>query len=206
MPNLSLPSLGKFVTFEYNNLGQLVSKMDQLGHFTTLEYDFNGNLTQEIDPNGNLKSYEYNDSDQLVRKILPDNVSEFSYDIRGNLIQAKNNISQVEFTYEHFEDGDMVVQESTHGIGTKSDYPASNLFYDFDPNANRISMQTSVGDFFYTFDHGDRLTNVQNHKEASIASLCSRNAVAHQANPLRMAIEFRILDIRLKENRFGLDQ
>ncbi|MBI2522737.1 MAG: PKD domain-containing protein [Bdellovibrio sp.] len=155
---------GKSITFEYNNLGQLISKIDQLGNVTTLGYDVNGNVAQEIDANGNIKKYEYNDIDQLVRKILPDNLYEFSYDVRGNLLEAKNNISQINLTYEHFDAGDAVVQENFHGLGTKSDFPVSNLNYDLDQNANRISMQTSVGNFTYTFDSGDRLTNVENHK------------------------------------------
>ncbi len=141
--------------YEYNSLGRLTQKTDPLGMKTQLAYDLNGNVTQEIDPVGNVKTNTYDQMDRLIKKVLPDNVYEFTYDIRGNLETVKNNNSQIQYAYLHREGGDLVTRETT---------PDNVLDYNYDISGNRIEMATSEGSFYYTYDKLNRLTKVTNNK------------------------------------------
>jgi len=156
--------LGKEVFFFYNSLGQLIRKVDQLGFETTLTYDASGNVITEVDPNRNLKTYQYDYADRLVKRILPDNVYDYSFNTRGDLVLAKNNISELDFEYESTEKGEQVSLARSRGLGVKSNYPDYELTYSFDEAGNRISMQTAVGLFEYEHDLLDRTTSVRNHK------------------------------------------
>jgi len=159
--------LNNTTLFEYDVLGRLTKKTDSLGKITQLSYDDNGNVTEEIDPNGNTKTFEYDNLDQLTKRILPDNTYEFSYDVRGNVTQIKNGFSQIDFIYERNEAGDLVDAVQTQGLGAHSDLPVFEVEYDYDVSGNRTSMQTDIGNFTYTYDTGNRLTGITNHKSES---------------------------------------
>ncbi|MFT6603444.1 MAG: YD repeat-containing protein, partial [Bacteriovoracaceae bacterium] len=131
---------------------------------TELAYDKNGNVIQETDPNGNIKTFEYDNLDQLTKRILPDNTYEFDYDVRGNVSQIKNLVSQIDFIYERNEAGDLVDAVQTQGLGAHSDLPTFEIEYDYDVSGNRTNMVTDIGDFSYNYDLGNRLTGLTNHK------------------------------------------
>jgi RHS repeat-associated protein len=150
--------------FEYDILGRLIKKTDSLGKVTELAYDKNGNVIQETDPNGNIKTFEYDNLDQLTKRILPDNTYEFDYDVRGNVSQIKNLVSQIDFIYERNEAGDLVDAVQTQGLGAHSDLPTFEIEYDYDVSGNRTNMVTDIGDFSYNYDLGNRLTGLTNHK------------------------------------------
>ena len=155
---------GKVTTFNYNELGQVIEKIDPMGMKTTMQYDGNGNVVQEIDPNGNLKSFEYDALDQLTRKILPDNVYELDYDVRGNIVQIKNKNSIIDYIYDHYDAGDLVTNVTSAGLGDYSSYPQTTISYEYDISGNRLIMQDSSGVTSYTYDLGNRLTKIKNHK------------------------------------------
>ena len=155
---------GKVTTFNYNELGQVIEKIDPLGMKTTMQYDGNGNVVQEIDPNGNLKSFEYDSLDQLTRKILPDNVYELDYDVRGNIVQIKNKNSLIDYSYDHYDAGDLVTNVTSAGLGDYSSYPQTTISYEYDVSGNRTAMQDPSGVTSYTYDLGNRLTKIKNHK------------------------------------------
>ena len=119
---------------------------------------------QEIDPNGNLKSFEYDALDQLTRKILPDNVYELDYDVRGNIVQIKNKNSLIDYSYDHYDAGDLVTNVTSAGLGDYSSYPQTTISYEYDVSGNRLIMQDSSGVTSYTYDLGNRLTKIKNHK------------------------------------------
>lgn len=189
------PNLAE-VIFEYNSMGRLTKKIDATGMITQLIYDSNGNLVQEIDPSGNIKVFEYNNLDQLVKKLLPDDVYEYSYNVRGELIQAKNLVSQVDLEYVLTHKGSQVASAFTQGLGAHSDLPAVELNYSFDSYGNKILTETPFGDFSYqydianrlriltnalneeysfNFDHGNRLTEITRPGSTSVFALDNTN-------------------------------
>ncbi len=40
-----------------------------------------------------------------MKKILPDDVFDYTYDVRGNLATIANQVTEVEFDYRHFDEG-----------------------------------------------------------------------------------------------------
>ncbi len=145
-------------TFEYNSLDQMIKKTTTLVQITELAYDPNGNVVWEKDPNGNIKTFEYSDTDQVVRKVLPDNLYQMSYDDNDNLTAISDNDSALAFTYEKVGDDYLVKTVNSQG----TELPNVTLTNNYDRFGNRIQLQTPYGNFGYTYDVGNRLTNVSN--------------------------------------------
>jgi RHS repeat-associated protein len=148
-------------TFEYDDLGRMIRKTDTLGFVIARQYDANGNIIREVDPNGNVKTFEYDSLNQLVRKTLPDNVYNLAYDVRGNLIQAKNSHSQMDFEYDS---AGRIQFYETRGLGSLSGLPQVSLTFDYDGNGNRTLMNDPVGQTSYQYNAADRLTSLRNPK------------------------------------------
>lgn len=154
----------KVTSFLYNELDQLIQKTTPDNFVTNLEYDSNGNVVNESDSSGRNISYEYNKINKITKKILPDDSYEFSYDIRGNITTAKNDATQVNFTYQKLEKGDVVTKVESFGRGLLNRLPSSTLDYEFDLHGNRIKMTERSQSTNYQFDAGDRLVQITNHK------------------------------------------
>jgi len=154
---------GKVTSFIYNDLDQLTEKTDSVGRVTKLEYDANGNVSKEIDPNGNIKIFEYNKLDKLTKKILPDDLYEFDYDSRGNVKFVRNSVNQVNFEYEHFEEGDVVSVAGTFGRGSRTDLPSLDIEYSYNKYGQRISLIDGDEVNQYEYDAGLRLSKITNH-------------------------------------------
>jgi RHS repeat-associated protein len=152
---------GNITSFEYDNLGRMTKKTDPLGFAITRQYDENGNVIREVDPNGSIKTFIYDNLNQLTQKTLPDNIYDLSYDVRGNLIQAKNHQSQVDFEYDPFG---RLQFYGTRGLGNFSSFPRVSFTFDYDANGNRILMNDPVGQTSYQYDGADRLTSLRNPK------------------------------------------
>ncbi len=100
-------------TYQYNENGQLISKLDPQGNVTLFEYDLDNRLTKKMDPmltattyrydlrgnlveetnaKGNSTFYEYDQLNQLIRKKSPSAngslvTTRYVYDVMGNLIK-----------------------------------------------------------------------------------------------------------------------
>lgn len=155
---------GKVTSFTYDALDRLIEKVDPLGRVTSLEYDLNNNVTKEILPNGVVKQYQYNSANELIKKILPDNLYEYAYDSRGNLTMARNNVTQVNFEYEHLESGDVVSVAGTFGVGERTDLPSLDFEYSYDSRGNRIEFRDGDEINTYEYDSINRLRRLVNHK------------------------------------------
>jgi len=160
---------GNITSFYYNEFGKVIKKVDPLGLETNLFYDAAGNVVEEIDPNGNQKFFEYNNINQLTKKIIPDNIYQIFYDIRGNVSEIKNNNSQIILTYEHYDSGDLVSSARSRGLGNYSDVPDVTLNYSYDSSGNRTLLTSPFGNFSYSYDIGNRLTNIMNHRGESFS-------------------------------------
>jgi RHS repeat-associated protein len=154
----------KLTNFYYDNLGQLTKKIGTRGEITELTYDENGNTSSEKTPNGQKKYFYYDNLDQLVRKLLPDDDYNFNYDVRGNVTSVRNLQTQIDFSYQHFDGGDIISQVHSYGIGNGTDLPNTALSYSYNEVGERIGMATPKGTFHYGRDAAGRLRNITNHK------------------------------------------
>ena len=155
--------IGNITSYDYNVLGQMIQKIDPNNNTTTLRYDGNGNVIEEVDPNRNIKTFEFNSVNQLVKKNLPDDTHIFDYDVRGNIISASNNISQIDYEYVDNEAGQLVSKTTFKGKGELSDFLEYSISYEYNNQGSRTLTQTPVGNFNYQYDDGERLTSLVNH-------------------------------------------
>jgi len=155
---------GKFVTYTYSKLDELILKNDQLGLQTKLFYDGNSNITMEIDSAGHIKLYELDKLDRVVKKTLPDNIYELEYNSRSNLVLVRDQKTEYTFNYIHRDEGDLVSKVNFKGIGARTDLPAYEIRYTYDQYSNKTSTTTPVGTFTYQHDSGNRLKKIINHK------------------------------------------
>jgi RHS repeat-associated protein len=152
-------ALGKELNFNYNTLNQLISKVDENGAEFKFSYDNNGNLLSEIDPNGKSKSFIYDEMNLNVTTILSDDRIDLEYNFRGDLLQLKNNVSQIDYEYDSRRN---ITSTLLSGIGGMSSYPAVEISNVFDLGGNRTALQSAYGNVAYTYDDDSRVTEVQN--------------------------------------------
>ncbi|PIR32494.1 MAG: hypothetical protein COV37_19660 [Bdellovibrio sp. CG11_big_fil_rev_8_21_14_0_20_39_38] len=151
--------------FNYDPMGRLIQKIDPLNRTINLSYDSNGNIAREVDYIGNIKDFEYDSLNRLTKKILPDNLYEFTYDIRNNITQVKDSFSQVDLSYVPTEKGYQVESESLTGLGMASGYGSHTVDYTFNNSGNRDSMTSSaIGSTNYEYDNQKRLIGLVNHR------------------------------------------
>ncbi|MFG1486110.1 RHS repeat-associated core domain-containing protein [Halobacteriovorax sp. RZ-2] len=175
---------GKVTSFTYDTLDRLIEKVDPLGRVTSLEYDLNNNVTKEVLPNGVIKQYQYNSANELTKKILPDNLYEYAYDSRGNLTMARNNVTQVNFEYEHLEIGDVVNIAGSFGVGERTDLPSLDFEYSYDSRGNRTEFRDGDQVNTYEYDSINRLRRLVNHKgEVFDFDFDSKNRLARITRP-----------------------
>jgi YD repeat-containing protein len=155
---------GRITNYDYDNLGQLIKKVGIKGDVTQLSYDENGNLTKEITPKGQSKFFYYDNLNQLVRKLLPDDVYNFEYDVRGNVTSVSNLLSKIDLEYEHFDGGDVISKAHSYGIGDGADLPNTLIQYGYNQMGDRTSMITPVGTFQYGRDAMGRLKTITKAK------------------------------------------
>jgi len=91
---------GRRFTLEYNEKYDLTKLVYPNGLTREWEYDDRGRLTRSKDIKGNIARFRYDNVDNMIWMEEPDgNVHEFVYDKSRNLINAKDNLHEVAFTY-----------------------------------------------------------------------------------------------------------
>ena len=121
-------SLGNTTTFVYNELLQVVEKIDARGGITRTKWDIRSNKLEEENPNGGVNEFEYDGDGNLVRctnplgQTIEVTYNEFGqpvalvdpagkvwfrrFDERGNLIEA-GEAGGRSFTYERDDRGNL---------------------------------------------------------------------------------------------------
>lgn len=145
--------------FEYNSIGKLIKKTDHLNSTYQYTHDANGNLTSETDPSGVVKTFAYNQIDQLVSVTLPDDFIQYEYNTKGDLVLAKNNVSQIEIQLD--TKGRATLKRLT-GLGSMSDFPVVDIAYEYDKDDNRTGLFTAYGNINYSYDENNYLTRIEN--------------------------------------------
>ncbi|MFX0132700.1 MAG: RHS repeat domain-containing protein [Candidatus Hodarchaeota archaeon] len=128
------------------------------------EYDENGNIISRIDGNRNVTTFEYNKMDRLISidYVVGTNPGvSFSYDQNGNLISMSDRTGTIIFDYDLF---DRLIS---------IDYPDGNFVkYGYDDVGNITDLQygnhltyINTGTYtyiHYEFDENNRIQSVQN--------------------------------------------
>lgn len=87
-------------TYEYNYLNKVVKEVNE-GVFSTYEYDNVGNLLTSVTGENVVTKYEYDKNDRVVKKILDDKIQEeLFYDNMGNVIKkvdANGNVTEYQY-------------------------------------------------------------------------------------------------------------
>lgn len=151
-------------TFEYDSMNRPVKTVTATGQVYESIYDSNGNVIQVIDPAGQLINFEYDIRNRLIKKTLPDDQYIYSYDDDNNLTFISNNVSEIEMDYAKVNGQQVLTRITTKGKGALSGYLDNTIINNYDLNGNRISAETAVGNFVYSYDSLNQLTSIINHK------------------------------------------
>jgi RHS repeat-associated protein len=151
--NVSGANPAQFTTsFNYDALGNLVSRTDPLGHATTYTYDANSNKTSQTDAAGRTTSYSYDADNELTKVTQPDGtVMTYSYDGDGNQTSQNNAAGQVTtYTYDPLDR----LSSTTNPLGQTTSYS-------YDGVGNRLSLTAPSGQVTsYGYDTANELTSI----------------------------------------------
>ena len=165
---------GTSVEFNYDNVGRLTSTIDERGT-TSYTYNERGNLLSRIEPDGKTISYTYNDAGKL-ESIITDSVTttytydsfnfldkvtangevtDYDYDLLGNLVQTTLANGVVE-TREYDELYRLIGVDNTDADG--------NVISSYDYTLDAVGNRTLVEEFggrtvAYEYDKLYRLLN-----------------------------------------------
>jgi RHS repeat-associated protein len=120
-------------TYTYSPTGDLATMTDALGHTTRYEaYNADGQLTRMVNPNGLLTEYDYDDRQRLIEAKEGTQVTEYQYDGTGNLTQITlPDASFLRYTYD-----------AANRLTEVRDNLGHRMSYALDGNGNRIKDET----------------------------------------------------------------
>ena len=148
-------------TYTYNEIGKQLTKTTPDLKVYEMTYDLNGNMTSSRDPRNLTTTYTYDLENRLFLKQTPDDTYEYSYDTNGNLLEAKNSVSKVNFEYTKVKGDDVVASKVFTGLGILSGFPSYTHEYDYDLRKNRIALGTSRGTTSFSYNTENRLISMQ---------------------------------------------
>ncbi len=158
---------GQITSLSVDAMGRVTQKTDFAGRVYQYGYDNAGNLTRITEPGSRIKTFEYDNLNRISIQNFPDDKFEFDYDIRGNLISAKNKNSLVEYGVDNNGRVDTV---TTKGLGEMAGYPQVTIDYEFNAFDQRTKMTDSLGGVVnYDYFANARLQNVRNHKSETFS-------------------------------------
>jgi RHS repeat-associated protein len=138
-------------TFLYDSLNQLTGVTDPLSKAKQFNYDDNGNLASRMDFNGNSTSYTYDSLNRLTSVKYPDSSQiTYIYDSMGRLTQMTDAAGTSKYTY----DAVGRITSYTNGQDQSVSYA-----YDKTGNLTSLTYPGSRT-VTYTYDSQNRLTKV----------------------------------------------
>lgn len=124
------------ITYEYDEMGNVIKMVDQQGYETTYMYDALNRLETLTDPDNDITSYVYDEAGRLIKTTYPTGTKIYQEYNKANLLTNIENV------------------KSTKQI-------ISSFAYTYNFNANRISVTEADGStIYYGYDGENRLTSV----------------------------------------------
>jgi RHS repeat-associated protein len=156
-------NLNTTLTYELDALGRAIKKTEFDGGVTEYAYDVNDNLISVKDPKGVIRQLEYDQLNRLIRKVLPDNLFEYSYDVRGHIVASRDKNSEITFNIDALG---KVLNTTTRGINGYT-YPVATINYNYNTAGRVSSVVDSYGGinaYEYDVRHElSRITTASNH-------------------------------------------
>ncbi len=160
------------VRYSYNNLNELVNKLNGNGTSTTYAYDADGDLTSEVNyaPGGKTVNssfiYTYNVLDEVTSMTdAAGGKTSYGYDATGQLIQV-DLPGGATITYVYNAAGDLTAVDdsgATTSYSSNDDNEitqAGSATYTYDANGNLASVTDSGGTTTYGFNDLNQLKSI----------------------------------------------
>jgi len=137
-------------SWEYDDLGRVISRTLPLGQSEHFTYDAAGNVLTHTDFKGNTTDFEYDQNNQVVKKTFQDgSVEQFTYTATGRqdtIIDARGT------TLNLYDNGDRLIKAVNPD--------GSSIEYQYDSMGNRTAVIVDTDTTRYTFDDLNRLKTV----------------------------------------------
>ena len=163
-------ALNHVTSFDFDDLGRLISESDPLTNATTYTYDGAGNRVAVLDANGSTTAYLY---DGLYRPVTidypdPDGDVQFSYDSAGNRAVMTDTLGITEWAYDGLNRPIRVTDPFSGTVGygydglgrrTALNYPDGKVVsYSYDEVGRMIQASDwHTQTITYTYDKAGRL-------------------------------------------------
>ncbi|WP_026733597.1 RHS repeat-associated core domain-containing protein [Fischerella sp. PCC 9605] len=153
---------GNAISYDYDELGNLVQIEYADGSSESFSYDEKGNVVCSLNRRGEEITYRYNPRGQLLQQENADGtLLEYTYDSRGNLTSAIDSNSGTT-TFE-YDDSDRLTQIT--------DANGRCLTYTYDAGSRRTSISDNNGNTVnYTYDDAGRLASLTDGEDNLIVS------------------------------------
>ncbi|NJL53558.1 MAG: RHS repeat protein, partial [Hydrococcus sp. SU_1_0] len=147
---------GTSVEFNYDNVGRLESIVDDRG---TTDYTYNerGNLLSRTEPDGKTISYAYNDSGKLESIITDSQVTSYTYDSFNFLDKVTANGEVTDYDYDVL--GNLMQTTLANGVVETREYDElyrligldntdadGNVISSYDYTLDAVGNRTLVGE------------------------------------------------------------
>lgn len=147
-PSRSKDRLGRWTSYTYNALRQLIEQRDPAGRITRYEWCRCGALQGLTDPAGNVTKWAYDIQGRLIGKKYPDN-SQHTYEYEAAISRLKKSTDPAgnQTSYSYNVDNSLASASCSAASGFAA-VPTVN--FTWDPNYSRV---TSVGDTVATYSY-----------------------------------------------------
>ena len=163
---------GNSTSYQYDNLGRLLSETDPLGNVTNYAYDPSGNLVAKTDGNGATTRYAYDSLGRLLKKTYPDaTTTTFSYDAKGRVMTAGNQNISYALSYD-----------ANGNVTSATDSNGRSIGYSYDALGQKTKTVSPDGrTLTYSYDKAGRLTGLLDDGNFSIGydNLGRRSSLAY---------------------------
>ncbi|MFY9908363.1 MAG: hypothetical protein WAK56_00900, partial [Candidatus Sulfotelmatobacter sp.] len=144
--------------FAYNARGWVTQTTFPSSLTESYNYDLVGNLLSKTDRKGNTIQYVYDALYRLIQKTYPDSTSvEYAYDLAGKVLQVSDPTGSYGFAYDNMGRLIGTSTQYTFVSGTYTDT------YTYDAASNRTSLTAPDGSITtYGYDTLNRLNGLAN--------------------------------------------
>ncbi|MGD9247526.1 MAG: RHS repeat-associated core domain-containing protein [Desulfobacteraceae bacterium] len=165
---------GASSTFDYDEVGRVVSTTDALNRSTAYEYDAAGNLTQIIRPDDTLIAFTYDDNNHQVRMVDGNGKAyEQRFDEQGRRIEKINPLG-IRTRYAYNRQGDLLSVTDPEGGTTSCQYDDQGLVTAIGRSKKHLVryQRNPAGSITAVIDSGGRVTRyIYDEKERLVQAV-----------------------------------
>lgn len=162
---LNVDQSAPVTTYEYDEVGQLISETNSRGGTTSYDYDAAGNLLSLTDALGNTTSWIYDALGRMTSETNELNETRtYEYDALGNLTRATDRLDRiVEYAYDNLS---RVTSETWFAAGGAT--VVNTISYVYDAWGRLDIVEDAYSKYDFGYDNLDRLTSIDNLGNATL--------------------------------------